>query len=1097
MGFKGSVDSFSLADVLQNLAMNQQTGTLHVFLSGGAEKFVYFENGQIRDLSHGTGRQLMPAEVFYARGYIGAQALEEVLNQCRQTSEVPGLVLLGMGHISREQFETVTRLQIEEEIYDLFGWENASFEFDEGDRPENLFPPQPESYELSVPISAVIMEAARRVDEWERLRRQVPSFREIYVMDSVALKAIEKGEMEADPTEKRVATMIDGSRDVEDVIQDSALFKFEVLNALAGLLQSSLVRPATLPELLTAEQECARKGLPRRRIKVLERLLALGGENAHVRRELAEALARDEQIDKACIHFAVLAESELQEFREDNAAELYRRILMLAPKHLKAHEQLGVLYARRNQKREAFAHYRELYEIFRDQNHPLQARAAAAAALECDPGHIDLRNALVELLMNDGQKDAAAQQLEAMGDHAAKGGMTKLAVDSYRRALQLKPTHKLLKKKLSDVMLTKEDRRSRRQRLLLAGVAVLFVLAAIAGVFVKEQMNGTLYANADGRATVLWQEAAQLEDQRKFLEAKTKYETAVEIFLPIERCFSPFFKFDTKAHGQVRQFRELADAADGKATRQREELSRKADIARDNGESALRAFRVYEAIKRFDECMANEYISDETMAKAKEGKTAAQKLIDDFNQAQARLVRNPNEAFANIDEEWLYKQSITQKFQNFSEFKMPEIDLPLLITPNTDEVKAYLDGRFLGTISINAPRENNTFRYSLGEPHRFEFKKPGFKTVALNAGEAHSPLFRLNMEREPSMNINLRARLTGDLALSGNVACDEYSVYVGTTEGGILQVSPEGRILREFSFPRDEVPLSREVYGPITLIPRPNKSTLLVYSVKAGDSFGLELVDGKFHVAWRVRGAGRDLSAPPAMVELNRRMLALPVDRSLVLLDPETGSVVDKPFDFKATITSSATGSPQDLSILAGCQDGRIRGVSLKTRELREWSPNIEAAAIRGRPALVDGDLMAGADDGVFYVFRQTRTLPTRALLDNAGPVVVEPLIARKKAYVGSIEREGFYCIDLMACRQAWRTTESAIGDVRFPAVAYENQVYFGTDRGRLYALDAERGIVRWMYQVQGAQPLIGPPVVRGNRIIIASKDGIIAGFDE
>ena len=90
------------------------------------------------------------------------------------------------------------------------------------------------------------MEAARRVDEWDRLRTQISNFKEILVVDSATRDAIAGGQMEVDEIEERVISLIDGVREIEDLIQDSHLFRYEVLSALAGFLQSSMVRPSTL-----------------------------------------------------------------------------------------------------------------------------------------------------------------------------------------------------------------------------------------------------------------------------------------------------------------------------------------------------------------------------------------------------------------------------------------------------------------------------------------------------------------------------------------------------------------------------------------------------------------------------------------------------------------------------------------------------------------------------------------------------------------------------------------------------------------------------------------------------------------------------------
>src|SRR5438477_1536479 len=98
MGFKGSVESFSLADVFQNLAMNQQTGTPHVFTATSEEKFVYFQQGHVRFLSHGLGKPLLTPQVFHARGLINIMQLESSLQRQKETIEPAGTCLMSLKY---------------------------------------------------------------------------------------------------------------------------------------------------------------------------------------------------------------------------------------------------------------------------------------------------------------------------------------------------------------------------------------------------------------------------------------------------------------------------------------------------------------------------------------------------------------------------------------------------------------------------------------------------------------------------------------------------------------------------------------------------------------------------------------------------------------------------------------------------------------------------------------------------------------------------------------------------------------------------------------------------------------------------------------
>lgn len=325
MGFKGSVESFSLADIFQNLAMNQQTGTLRVFVRDTEmERNIFFDGGQVKYLSHGKQKPLLLGEILVGRGVVKEDQVAEALQRQAENKEPLGANLVQLGYMDLGQVDELVTHQIEEEIYDIFGWEAAQFEFIEGPPPKDLFVDQLTGKGSNLPISHLIMEAARRVDEWERLRQRVPSFREIFVAEPTVMEAVHAGQMEIDVIEQRVLMMIDGSRDVDDLIRDTYLFRFEVLQALAAFLQSSMIRPASAEELQAAAARLEQEGERPRRCKVLERLLAVKGDDPEMRLALAEALSAEAQNEKAAIHFSVLAEAEVQAGNEDKAVALYK-----------------------------------------------------------------------------------------------------------------------------------------------------------------------------------------------------------------------------------------------------------------------------------------------------------------------------------------------------------------------------------------------------------------------------------------------------------------------------------------------------------------------------------------------------------------------------------------------------------------------------------------------------------------------------------------------------------------------------------------------------------------------------------------------------
>ena len=131
MGFSGSLESINLADIFQNLAMNRQSGTLNVS-DRDRTKCIYFDGGEVRFLSHGKRKNILLGEMLIGRGLATRPQVDAALAEQKASNRLLGEVIVELGIVSRTDIDNLVRFQIEEEIYDLFGWEHASFEFVDG-----------------------------------------------------------------------------------------------------------------------------------------------------------------------------------------------------------------------------------------------------------------------------------------------------------------------------------------------------------------------------------------------------------------------------------------------------------------------------------------------------------------------------------------------------------------------------------------------------------------------------------------------------------------------------------------------------------------------------------------------------------------------------------------------------------------------------------------------------------------------------------------------------------------------------------------------------------------------------------------------------
>lgn len=109
-----------------------------------------------------------------------------------------------------------------------------------------------------------------------------------------------------------------------------------------------------------------------------------------------------------------------------------------------------------------------------------------------------------------------------------------------------------------------------------------------------------------------------------------------------------------------------------------------------------------------------------------------------------------------------------------------------------------------------------------------------------------------------------------------------------------------------------------------------------------------------------------------------------------------------------------------------------------------------------------------------------------------------EPVVLGKRLFVGSSQSDHLTAYDTDTGQQLWRFYTQ--GPVRLAPVAWRDRVYFGSDDGQLYCLDAAEGALIWKFcaapsnrKVLGNQrmismwPVRGGPVLRDGRIYFAA----------
>jgi hypothetical protein len=174
MSFQGSIQELPVPDIIQLVSVSGKTGVF-MLVRGSERGFIFLKNGRIVHAELG--------------GVVG-----------------------------------------EEAVYALAIWSSGDFQFTPGKEIETV--------SIDKTNTSLLMEAARRLDEWKVLARKIPGVDYVPV-----LKTRDLGEpVTLSPPEWNLLTRIDGNKTVEEVARATNSNSFDTAKILYGLVSADLIQ---------------------------------------------------------------------------------------------------------------------------------------------------------------------------------------------------------------------------------------------------------------------------------------------------------------------------------------------------------------------------------------------------------------------------------------------------------------------------------------------------------------------------------------------------------------------------------------------------------------------------------------------------------------------------------------------------------------------------------------------------------------------------------------------------------------------------------------------------------------------------------------
>ena len=245
MSLTGSLATMQLGDLLQWCGSNLKSGTLRLW-RGPIEKQLFFSEGRLFSSTSTSPRETL-GQFLIRSGLLTEEELFKALIEQDRSEKPLGQILVAAGVIEEPDLENLLRIKTEEAIYDCFLWEDGTFEFQDGVLPERI------PVSLPLDLTGVILEGARRSDEWERIHRVFPSRLTTFIGEDEARKKATSLSEE----DERLLDLVERGMNVAEISLELHAVEFYAASRLLDLHERGLISVGETPEEEDFDQQVA------------------------------------------------------------------------------------------------------------------------------------------------------------------------------------------------------------------------------------------------------------------------------------------------------------------------------------------------------------------------------------------------------------------------------------------------------------------------------------------------------------------------------------------------------------------------------------------------------------------------------------------------------------------------------------------------------------------------------------------------------------------------------------------------------------------------------------------------------------------------
>lgn len=231
MGLSGNLESFSVPEILQLLALQRKSGVLRLNHADGRAQVLFIEKGRIIGTREKVGAEQDPfVEYMLGAGYLAREQVQTIVRVQQETGKDSIYIMLSGGLVGKDRLSEALTQHTQQVVDELLSWTRGSYDF-QGD--ERALPRQ--ALKVSLSIEELLMEGMRRMDELATIKQAVlaPDLHLLRAPSSIDRSRMSREQLV-------VFDMVVDSTPVEAIVARSPLGEYNTYEIIQSLLEQQI-----------------------------------------------------------------------------------------------------------------------------------------------------------------------------------------------------------------------------------------------------------------------------------------------------------------------------------------------------------------------------------------------------------------------------------------------------------------------------------------------------------------------------------------------------------------------------------------------------------------------------------------------------------------------------------------------------------------------------------------------------------------------------------------------------------------------------------------------------------------------------------------